>query len=106
MNKAKRARLEELIDEATIDCYGEDEQHSGLLTMIEDNVDCPFRARIVGEEVEVIEFEWPKSGYGLYAICERDGKKHRVDINSLEWVKPYPDGFEWIEAYLLWREGM
>jgi len=106
MDKAKRARLEELIDEATTDCHDEDEQHSGLLTMIEDNVDCPFRAKIVGEQVEVIEFEWPKSGYGLYAICERDGKRHRVDINSLEWVKPYPDGFEWIEAYLLWREGM
>ena len=26
-------RLEELIDEATIDCCGEDEQHTGLLTM-------------------------------------------------------------------------
>ena len=27
-------RLEELIDEATVDCYDEEEQHSGLLTMI------------------------------------------------------------------------
>jgi len=39
MNKAKRARLEELIDEASVDCYDEDEQHTGLLTMIEDNMD-------------------------------------------------------------------
>jgi hypothetical protein len=29
------------------------------------------------------------------------GKKHRVDVNSLEGVKPRPEGFEWIEAYLL-----
>jgi hypothetical protein len=29
------------------------------------------------------------------------GKKHRVDVNSLEEVKPRPEGFEWIEAYLL-----
>ena len=91
MNKAKRARLEELIDEASVDCYDEDEQHTGLLTMIEDN------------NVEIIGFEWPKSGYGLLAVCERGGKKHLVDITSLEWMKPYPEGYEWIEAYLLWK---
>jgi hypothetical protein len=103
MNKAKRARLEELIDEASVDCYDEDEQHTGLLTMIEDNVGCPFRAKVIGEEVEVTGFEWPKSGYGLLAVCERGGKKHLVDITSLEWMKPYPEGYEWIEAYLLWK---
>ena len=35
-------RLEELIEEATVDCYDEEEQHSGLLTMIEDDVVFPF----------------------------------------------------------------
>jgi len=102
---AKNERLRELIAEATVDCYGEDEQHSGLLTMIEDHVDCPFRAKVIGEEVTVVEFEWPKSGYGLIAVCEHKDRKHRVDVSSLEWVKPYPEGFAWIEAYLRWREG-
>jgi Calcium binding len=102
----KRERLLELIEEATIDCYNEDEEHSGLLTMIQDNVVCPFRAKVIGEEVTVVDLEWPKSGYGLLAVCERKGKKHRVDINSLEWIKPRPEGFEWIEAYLLWRGGV
>jgi hypothetical protein len=37
-----REPLRALIDEATVDCYGEEEQHAGLLTMIEDNVECPF----------------------------------------------------------------
>ena len=101
-----RERLWALIEEATIDCYGEDEQHAGLLTMIEDNVDCPFRAKVIGEEVEVTGFEWPKAGYGLLAVCERNGRQHLVDINSLEWIKPYPEGFEWIEAYLAWRKGV
>jgi len=30
-----RALLDELIDEATVDCYGEEEEHTALLTMIE-----------------------------------------------------------------------
>ncbi len=102
----KKERLRELIEEATVDCYGEEEQHSGLLTMVQESVDCPFRAKVIGEEVTVVDLEWPKSGYGLFAVCERDGKKHRVDVNSLEWIKPYPEGFEWIEAYLLWRGGV
>jgi len=106
MEKAKRNRLEKLIEEATIDCYDEEEQHSGLLTMIGDNVECPFNAKIVGEEIRVVEFEWPKKGFGLYAICEREGKRHRVDVNSIEWIQPHPEGFEWIEAYLYWREGL
>jgi len=105
-NDKDRERLRALIEEATVDCYGEDEQHSGLVTMIEEEVVCPFRAKVIGEEVEVTDFEWPKEGYGLYAVCTRKGKKHKVDVNSLEWVKPYPEGFQWIEAYLAWREGV
>lgn len=99
-----RKRIDELIEEATVDCYGEAEEHTGLLTMIQDNVVCPFRARVIGEEIEVIDLEWPDSGYGLMAVCKRKGKKHRVDITSLEWRKPYPEGVEWIAAYLAWRE--
>ena len=99
-----RERLQALIEEATVDCYGEDEELTGLWTMIEDQVVCPFRAKVVGEEVEVTSFEWTGGGKVFYALCERKGKKHRVDLSSLEWIKPYPQGFEWIEAYLAWRE--
>ncbi len=101
-----RARLAALIDEATIDCYSEEEQHTGLLTMIEDNVECPFQAKVIGEKVVVTGYEWPKAGYGLFAVCERDGRKYQVDINSLEFVRPRPEGNEWIEAYFAWREGV
>lgn len=104
--KKDKAQLRELIAEATVDANGEDEQHSGLLTMIQDEVVCPFKARVIGEEVEVIDWEWPKEGFGLYAVCQRKGKKHKVDVNSLEWIKPCPQGFQWIEAYLAWREGV
>jgi hypothetical protein len=104
--KTSCARLRELIEEATVDCYDEDEQHSGLLTMIQDNVVCPFKAKVIGEEVEVTDLEWPDEGYGLKAVCKRKGKTHAVDITSLEWLAPLPKGFEWIEAYLEWRKGV
>jgi Calcium binding len=98
-----RERLQALIEEATVDSYGEEEQLTGLWTMIEDRVVCPFRAKVIGEEVKVTGLEW-NGGEVFYAVCERKGKKHRVDLSSLEWIEPHPEGFEWIEAYCAWRE--
>ena len=98
-------RLQELIEEATVDAYGEDEQHMGFLTMIEDNVACPFKAKIIGEEVEATAVESPESGYGLKVICRYKGKLYPIDITSLEWIDPLPEGFEWIEAYFEWLKG-
>ena len=106
MSTKKHARLRELIAEATVDCYGEDEEHTGMLTMIEENLQCPFHARVIGEKVAVVDLEWPKSGYGLMAVCQYKNRKYRVDINSVEFIKPFPAGYEWVMAYLLWRSGM
>ena len=36
------AQLDELIEQATVDCYNEEEQITGLFTMIEDNIAVPF----------------------------------------------------------------
>jgi hypothetical protein len=97
-----RARLQALIEEATVDCYDEDEQHVGLMTMIEDNVICPFKAKVIGEEVEVVELRSAEYGIGVDAICRYNGKDYRINIHSLEWPRQKPEGFEWIEAYRAW----
>lgn len=95
-------RLEELIEEATIDCYDEDEQHSGLLTMIGDEVVFPFEAKVIGDIVQVTGMKWPDHGYGLKWVCEKQGTSYEIDVGSIEWTEPLPEGFEWIEAYLSW----
>ncbi|MBV8488619.1 MAG: hypothetical protein JO161_10105 [Planctomycetaceae bacterium] len=98
-------RLRALIDQATSDSYDESDEHAGLLGMIREEVACPFRARVQGEDVECVRFEWPKVGDGLNAICRsQKGKSRTVDIGSLEWTDPLPKGHEWIEAYLAWRK--
>jgi hypothetical protein len=102
--KAKKDedRLQELIEEATVDANGEDEEHMGLVTMIEENVDCPFKARVIGEEVEVVSLRGPKSGFGLVAVCRYKDKNYDLDVSSLEWSAKKPKGFKWIEAYQAW----
>jgi hypothetical protein len=100
----ERQKLRALIDRATGDGVDESDEHAGLLSMIREEVACPFRARIAGEEVECIRFEWPKNGYGLNAVCKSKHSTHVVDIGAIEWVAPLPKGHEWIEAYFAWRD--
>ncbi len=38
-----KAQLDAMIEEATIDCYNESEQVTGLLTVIEDELKVPSR---------------------------------------------------------------
>ena len=104
--KDDRARLRPLIEEATVDCYGEAEEHMGLMNLIEENVVCPFKAKVIGEDVEVVELCAPDAGFGLDAVCRCKGKDYRIDINSLEWPKKKPEGFELIEAYQAWRSSL
>ena len=80
-----RDHLRELIEEATVDCHGEDEQETGLLSMIEENLVCPFRAQVIGEEVEVVDLKPTSEGRGLKAVCQYKGKEYPIDVTSLEW---------------------
>ena len=105
--KYDRSKLRALIAEATADSNDESDEHAGLLGMIREEVVCPFAARLQGEDVECTSFEWPKKGYSLNAVCmTRKGNTRIVDISLLEWPDSLPEGHEWIEAYLAWREQM
>ena len=53
VGRMSRAQLDGLVEEATIDCYNEDEQVTGLFTMIEDNLAVPFQTTVLGVEVTV-----------------------------------------------------
>ena len=46
-------RLQELWEEATVDAYGEEEQFWSILTTLEDNLDFPLAAELIGERVQI-----------------------------------------------------
>ena len=93
--------LEELIEEGTVDCYDEYEQKAGMMCAVTDEVTVPFEAEIVGEKVTVIKL---KEAAELTAVCEKNGKTYEVNIDSLKFIEPYPNGYEWIEAYQLFEK--
>ena len=41
-------RIRELLEEATIDCYGEEEEFEGVLVTLQDNLSFPLRATLAG----------------------------------------------------------
>ena len=45
--------LDALVEEATVDAYGDDEQLDGFAVMIEDNLEVPFETTVLGVTVTV-----------------------------------------------------
>jgi predicted P-loop ATPase len=94
--------LEKLIEEGTVDCYDEYEAKAGMMCCVEDQVECPFEAKVIGEKVTIIDL---KSENELMAVCEKNGERFEVNIDSIKVLEPFPDGYEWLEAYQLFIEG-
>jgi len=92
--------LEELIEEATVDCYDESECLSGFAVMKEENLEFPFVAKVIGEEVIVTGVTEGKDN--ILAECERKGKKYNIDILDIEFTS-LVKGSEWIDAYKKWK---
>ena len=97
------AKLDEMIEEATVDCYNESEQVCGLFTMLEDNIAVPFVTSLLDVEVTVERIDL-NDAEEIVAVCKRGSKRHRVPILDLSLPKPKPDGSDWIEAYRRWAK--
>lgn len=97
-----QAELDALIEEAIVDCYNDEEQITGLFTMIDEHLAVPFRTEVLGAEVTVAKVDLT-IGHEIVAICHRDNHKQAISILDLPLPNPAPDGAEWIEAYRRWR---
>lgn len=93
-----------MIEEATVDCYNESEQITGLFTMIEDNLHLPFKTLVLGVPV-VVERVDLNDREDIVAICSRGRDRQSILILDLPLPTPPPEGAEWIEAYRQWVRG-
>jgi hypothetical protein len=99
--RLSKVRLDELVEEAIVDCYDESEQAMGLYTMIADNLALPFETTVLGvrvmvERVHLIRRE------EIVAVCRRSSVRQTVALLDLPLPSPPPAGAEWIEAYRRW----
>jgi hypothetical protein len=95
------ARLDAMVEKATVDCYNEDEQVTGLFTLVEDNLALPFQTTVLGMAVSVVSVDLSDTGQ-IVAICSRHALRQAIPILDLPMPTPPPEGAEWIEAYRRW----
>lgn len=103
MAELSEAELDELVGQAVVDAYGDDEQMTGIYTMIEDNLALPFTTTVLGVEANVEGADLTDSG--IVAICTRGAHRQAIPILDLPLPVPPPPGSEWIAAYRHWAGG-
>jgi hypothetical protein len=96
----ENSRLDELIEEATVDCYNDSEEISGLFTMMEENLALPFKTRLLGIDVTVDRIDLTDEE--IVAICRSGRNRQLISILDLALPRPRPAGAEWIDAYRRW----
>lgn len=93
-----KARLREMIEEVTVDAYGESEQLVGFYTMIEDHLAFPFETTLLDVPVTVKGVDLTERDE-IVAICSRGRLRQAIPILDLVLPSPAPAGAEWIEAF-------
>lgn len=96
--------LDELIEEAIVDAYGESEQRVGFHAMIDTHLVVPFEVEILGVAATVERIDQDDDEQ-IVAICRRGRARQSIPILNLPLPNPPPDGAEWIEAYRRWARG-
>lgn len=92
--------IEAMIAEATVDAYGDDEQLTGLYTMLEEHLVVPFTTTVLGVDVTVQKVDLTTDS--IVAVCARGPHRQSIDLRELPLPTPPPDGAAWIDAYRHW----
>jgi hypothetical protein len=98
------AKLDALIEEATVDAHDESEQTTGFYTMFEEYLAVPFQTEVLGMEVTVERIELTDEDQ-IVAVCARGRSRQRISITELPLPASPPKGWEWIDAYRRWARG-
>src|SRR5215471_14421778 len=80
--RLSKARLDELVEEALVDAYGESEQATGFYTMMENDLQLPFETEILGMTVIVEGIDITEDDQ-LVAVCRKDKTKQRISLSEL-----------------------
>lgn len=91
-----------MIEDATVDAYGESEQRLGFYTMMENELALPFATVVLGVEVTVERIDLTDADE-IVVVCTRGRARQAISIVELPLPAPPPRGAEWIEAYRRWR---
>jgi hypothetical protein len=98
------AKLDDMIEEAIVDAYGESEQTVCFFTLLEARLKLPFKTEVLGVEVFVERLDMTDDEQ-IVAVCSRGKTRQPVPILDLTLPDLPPEGAEWIEAFRRWARG-
>lgn len=96
-----KAKLDEMIEEATVDAYGDSEQITGFFCLLEEHLQLPFNTEVLGIEVTVESLDVTEDEQ-IVAVCSRGRSRQRISVFDLPLPNPPPQGAEWIDAFRRW----
>lgn len=100
---AQLSELDALIDDLTVDAYGDEEQLAGFLVGADEALQGREPASIVGVEVAVVKVDaGPDARTGLTARVQRDGQIYDVALADLTFDTDSQLGLI-VAAYRRWQ---
>lgn len=100
---------ERMLEEATVDCYNEYEEFSGIETALEDNLEFPFGAVVLGRPAKIVGVDGNKSSLrsGIMMKAEIDGKAQTVALSmiDIDVADKNSKNAKWIEWAKWWMRG-
>lgn len=93
-------KLDQLINEATVDCFGPYEEVWRFQATMENEMIFPFEAKLSGKKVKVVGVDVKNDI--LVAFLRTKWEKYTVDILRLKFDTKKVDGSKWIAAYRQW----
>ncbi|MFZ0547938.1 MAG: calcium-binding protein [Candidatus Promineifilaceae bacterium] len=97
-------RLQALINEATVDCYGEEEEFWGILAALEDELEFPLKVTLICERVKLIGLDEKESTSrrGIVARVQHKGKEYSVSLADLQMGDADSHSAAWLAAHRHW----
>jgi hypothetical protein len=100
---ARLSELDALIDDLTVDAYGDEEQLAGFLVGADEALQRGEPALLVGVEVNVFEVDsGPDARAGLTARVQHDGQTYDVALADLSFAADSQLG-RIVAAYRRWQ---
>ena len=104
--KTSEEELERMIEDAAVDAYDDEEVFLGILYTLEGNMSFPFKAKALGETVEVIGIDDNLSsrGRGVIATVSKEDREYSMGLAELEIGPDDTENAKWLEMYDYWLE--
>lgn len=105
----KEAEYEKMLEEATVDCYSEEEEFLGVLCTLQDKLKFPFDAVVLVRPAKIIGIDAEKcslrSGILLKARIDGIAEEQGAAVFMVEAAEKGSSNEKWLEWAKWWGRG-